>query len=223
MDLQVPAPRERARPGRRARQDASPTTGCTTGSSSTPRARRCRRASATCQPARPHGALRPAGLPDAAAAVALPRPGHGRPGQHRRRRQGAGRPRLVRGPHARRAGAAPDAEVLAKFRERDGRRPRHGRRPRRCCSTRSVGRTARSTPGRPTPPRWSPPRTRSHRRSAWCWRRRATSLPTWPIGLAALDAARAAKDFATADALRAELQAAGWTVETTREGTSLRR
>ena len=40
---------------------------------------------------------------------------------------------------------------------------------------------------------------------------------------AALDAARAAKDFATADALRAELQAEGWTVETTRDGTSLRR
>jgi cysteinyl-tRNA synthetase len=40
---------------------------------------------------------------------------------------------------------------------------------------------------------------------------------------AALDAARAAKDFATADALRAELQAAGWTVETTKSGTKLRR
>jgi cysteinyl-tRNA synthetase len=39
----------------------------------------------------------------------------------------------------------------------------------------------------------------------------------------ALDEARAAKDFATADALRAELQAEGWTVETTRDGTSLRR
>ncbi|TFH15091.1 MAG: cysteine--tRNA ligase [Acidimicrobiales bacterium] len=39
----------------------------------------------------------------------------------------------------------------------------------------------------------------------------------------ALDDARAAKDFATADALRAELQADGWTVETTRDGTSLRR
>jgi cysteinyl-tRNA synthetase len=38
-----------------------------------------------------------------------------------------------------------------------------------------------------------------------------------------LDAARAAKDFATADALRAALQADGWTVETTRDGTSLRR
>jgi cysteinyl-tRNA synthetase len=39
----------------------------------------------------------------------------------------------------------------------------------------------------------------------------------------ALDAARAAKDFAAADALRAALQADGWTVETTRDGTSLRR
>jgi cysteinyl-tRNA synthetase len=39
----------------------------------------------------------------------------------------------------------------------------------------------------------------------------------------ALDEARAAKDFATADALRAELQGEGWTVETTRDGTSLRR
>ena len=40
---------------------------------------------------------------------------------------------------------------------------------------------------------------------------------------AALDAARAAKDFATADSLRAELQAAGWMVETTKSGTSVRR
>ncbi len=39
----------------------------------------------------------------------------------------------------------------------------------------------------------------------------------------ALDDARAAKDFARADAFRAELQADGWTVETTRDGTSLRR
>ena len=40
---------------------------------------------------------------------------------------------------------------------------------------------------------------------------------------AALDAARAAKDFATADALRAELQGLGWTVETTKAGTTVRR
>jgi cysteinyl-tRNA synthetase len=40
---------------------------------------------------------------------------------------------------------------------------------------------------------------------------------------AALDAARAAKDFGAADALRAELQAEGWTVETTKAGTRLYR
>jgi len=40
---------------------------------------------------------------------------------------------------------------------------------------------------------------------------------------AALDAARAAKDYDAADALRAELQADGWTVETGPDGTSLRR
>ncbi|MGD9791893.1 MAG: cysteine--tRNA ligase [Acidimicrobiia bacterium] len=38
-----------------------------------------------------------------------------------------------------------------------------------------------------------------------------------------IDAARAAKDFATADALRAELQAAGWVVETSKSGTSVRK
>ena len=40
---------------------------------------------------------------------------------------------------------------------------------------------------------------------------------------AALDAARAAKDFATADRIRGELQSAGWTVETTKDGTRVRR
>ena len=40
---------------------------------------------------------------------------------------------------------------------------------------------------------------------------------------AEIDAARAAKDFATADAIRNELQADGWTVETSKEGTRIRR
>ena len=40
---------------------------------------------------------------------------------------------------------------------------------------------------------------------------------------AALDVARTAKDFAKADALRVELQRAGWIVETTKAGTTLRR
>jgi cysteinyl-tRNA synthetase len=39
----------------------------------------------------------------------------------------------------------------------------------------------------------------------------------------ALDAARAAKDFAAADAIRNELQTLGWLVETTKAGTTLRR
>ena len=39
----------------------------------------------------------------------------------------------------------------------------------------------------------------------------------------ALDAARAERDFARADAIRADLQAAGWTVETTKAGTTIRR
>jgi cysteinyl-tRNA synthetase len=40
---------------------------------------------------------------------------------------------------------------------------------------------------------------------------------------AAIDAARAARDFATSDSIRAELQAEGWLVETTAGGTSVRR
>ncbi len=52
----------------------------------------------------------------------------------------------------------------------------------------------------------------------------STDVPAEVIEKAqALDAARAAKDFARADALRAELQAAGWIVETTKQGTTVRR
>ena len=40
---------------------------------------------------------------------------------------------------------------------------------------------------------------------------------------AALDQARAEKDYAAADTIRAELQADGWTVETTKDGTAVRR
>jgi cysteinyl-tRNA synthetase len=41
--------------------------------------------------------------------------------------------------------------------------------------------------------------------------------------VAARDQARAAKDFARADALRDELVALGWTVEDTPSGTAIRR
>ena len=52
----------------------------------------------------------------------------------------------------------------------------------------------------------------------------ASDVPADALALAAaLDAARAAKDFPAADSVRAELQEAGWTVETTKQGTTLRR
>jgi cysteinyl-tRNA synthetase len=52
----------------------------------------------------------------------------------------------------------------------------------------------------------------------------ASDVPDDVLGqAAALDAARAAKDFATADAIRAALQADGWTVETGKHGTTVRR
>ena len=52
----------------------------------------------------------------------------------------------------------------------------------------------------------------------------SSEVPPDVAALAArLDAARGEKDFATADALRTQLQAAGWLVETTKSGTTLRR
>jgi cysteinyl-tRNA synthetase len=47
--------------------------------------------------------------------------------------------------------------------------------------------------------------------------------PVMVAKAAELDAARAAKDFARADALRGEIQAAGYVVETTKDGTRVRR
>jgi cysteinyl-tRNA synthetase len=41
--------------------------------------------------------------------------------------------------------------------------------------------------------------------------------------VAALDAARKERDFATADAIRAALQSGGWVVETSAAGTTVRR
>ncbi|MEY2641959.1 MAG: cysteinyl-tRNA synthetase [Actinomycetota bacterium] len=54
--------------------------------------------------------------------------------------------------------------------------------------------------------------------------KQASSVPADVLDrAAALDAARSAKDFATADALRAALQADGWIVETNKAGTTVRR
>jgi cysteinyl-tRNA synthetase len=41
--------------------------------------------------------------------------------------------------------------------------------------------------------------------------------------VAALDAARAERDFAVADTLRSALQSEGWVVETTKDGTRVHR
>ncbi len=54
--------------------------------------------------------------------------------------------------------------------------------------------------------------------------KQASEIPSDVADKAAvLDAARAAKDFALADALRTELTAAGWIVETNKAGTTVRR
>ncbi len=53
--------------------------------------------------------------------------------------------------------------------------------------------------------------------------RGAISTPTPPIVLERSTPRAPPRTSPLADALRAELQADGWTVETTREGTSLRR
>jgi cysteinyl-tRNA synthetase len=54
--------------------------------------------------------------------------------------------------------------------------------------------------------------------------RAGTDVPAEVAALAAaLDAARAERDYDRADTIRAELQADGWTVETTKDGTSVRR
>jgi cysteinyl-tRNA synthetase len=47
--------------------------------------------------------------------------------------------------------------------------------------------------------------------------------PEVAVKVAELDEARVTRDFAVADAIRAELQADGWVVETTREGTTVHR
>jgi cysteinyl-tRNA synthetase len=52
----------------------------------------------------------------------------------------------------------------------------------------------------------------------------AGDIPTEALDRARLlDEARAARDFEQADAIRAALQADGWTVETTKDGTTVRR
>ena len=220
----VPAPRERTRPGGRARQDLREPLDAQ-------RLRRRRRGREDVEeprqrvePARPHRALRPAGLPNGAAAVALPQPGQDHPGRHRRRREVARRTRRVRRPGRRcrcRPSPTPPCSTSSEAAmDDDLDTPRAtallfdtvrranaaldaGDDTRRAARRRGPGdRRCRGTRASARPRRSTPTRSPAPRRST---------------------TARAAKDFATADALRDELQADGWTVETTRDGTSLRR
>ena len=115
----------------------------------------------------------------------------------------------------------PDEAVLAEFRWRWTTTSTHRRRW-RSSSTRCAGRTQRSTqmtlPSAASSPPWG--RCAARSASSWMpsptsrrrrWRKRRPSTPLVRT-----------KDFATADTLRAELQAEGWTVETTKSGTTLR-
>ena len=87
---------------------------------------------------------------------------------------------------------------------------------RRCCSTPCAAPTPRSTPGRGR----AGGLVAAVHEMCTAFGLVLVAGGDVPADVAAkaaeLDAARAAKDFAKADALRAELKAAGWTVETTR-------
>ena len=92
------------------------------------------------------GALRPPRLPHAVAAVALPRPGVGRSGQHRRLGQRARRSRLVRVAHGRLL-PRPTPTPTCWLGSASGWTTTSTRRVRwRCCSTPFAGPTPRSMP-----------------------------------------------------------------------------
>ena len=146
--------------------------------------------------------LRPARVPDAAAAVALPQPGQRRPGQPRRRRQRARRARRVRR-RARPASPAADADA-------DGARrvPRSGwtttsTRPGATALLFDTVRRANAAldAGDPARRRRSSPRSREICAAFGLVLNAGGDVPADAAAkAAALDAARAAKDFATADA-----------------------
>ncbi len=122
----VPAPRERAGPGGRARQDVRQPLDAQ-------RVRRRRRGREDVEvdrqrvePARPDRALRPARLSTRAAAVALPQPGQARPGRRSIRRSRRS-PDSTRSPRARPSvgGRRSRSGGPRRVPSGDGRRPRH--------------------------------------------------------------------------------------------------
>ena len=128
------------------------------------------------------------------------------------------------------AAASPDGDLdedaVATFVVGHGRRPRHPRGAGHACSTSPDGPTPPPTPAT-TPRRGRAARTAAVLAGALGLRLGAAAADEVDDGAAAVwcarDAARAAKDWARADALRAELEAAGWLVEDGAEGTRIRR
>ena len=108
-----------------------------------------------------------------------------------------------------------DAAVLDAFRGGDGRRPRHARRRWRVLFD-TVRRANAALDAGDAEARPLVAAVREIAGAVGLELGRAGDVPADVLArAAALDAARAAKDYATADAIRAELQAAGWIVETT--------
>ena len=223
----VPPPRERAGPGGRARASLRHALGAQ-------RVRRGRRredvevARQLHEPARPHREGRSACLPVARAAVALPVSHRDQQGHDRSRGAVARGARCVRSPSR-----LPSCPGWARARRRhdpavprrDGRRPQHAGGDGAGVRQRAAGQRCARRGRRRSRQRRSPrPCSRSAARSVSC------CGPTWPRSpprsrrsAAERDEARAAKDFARADAIRGELQADGWIVEDTASGTLVRR
>jgi cysteinyl-tRNA synthetase len=164
--------------------------------------------------------VRPARLPDAAASrrtTAARRPSA--PDNLEAASKTLAGPRLVRA----RTGAAEmadaDESVLRSSASAWTTISTRPRRPRCCFETVRRANVAWDA-GDPRPLHSSAPSTRCAPRIGLVLAT-AGDVPAEALAKAdALDAARAAKDFAAADALRAELQADGWTVETTKSGTT---
>ena len=175
------------------------------------------------QPARPHRALRPARLPHAVAAVALPRPGR-RSARTTSTRRSRRSPVSTRSP-SRAAGVAAadaDAAVLAEFRERmDDDLDTPGAMAllfdtvRRANAALDAGDPDRGGAGRRGARDLRRVRSRAERR-----RRRAGR----GCGQGRRARCRSRRQgLRHRRPMRAELQAEGWTVETTKAGTTLRR
>ena len=122
------------------------------------------------------------------------------------------------------APGAPDGDIDRAVPRRDGRRPRHAGGDGVGVRQRAQGQRGarRGRRGRGSTARRC--RLRDLRRGR---ARAAGDVADVPADVAALaaerDAARAAKDFGRADAIRDELQADGWVVEDTASGTLVRR